>query len=69
MTDTKKMREISRERIDNAVLDYYRGRDGACAHYCATHLGLDRSLISKSLQRLKRRGLVVAEGSYWKVAP
>ena len=67
--NTNKMRDISRERIDNAVLDYYRGRVGACAHYCATHLGLDRSHISKSLQRLKRRGLMVADGTYWKVAP
>lgn len=67
--DTNKMRDISRERIDNAVLDYYRGRVGARSHYCATHLRLPRNDISKSLQRLKRRGLMVADGGYWKVTP
>lgn len=67
--DTNKMRDPGREQVDRAVLEYYRNRVGACAHYCATALKLERSEISKSLQRLKRRGLMVADGTYWKVAP
>lgn len=67
--DTSKMRDINRERLDSSVLGYYSGRVGACAHYCASALKVERSEVSRSLQRLKRRGLVVADGAYWKVAP
>jgi len=63
--DTNKMRE----QFDSAVLGYYKGRVGACAHYCASALKVDRTEVSRSLQRLKRRGLVVADGTYWKLAP
>lgn len=59
----------ARDQVDKAVLNYYQGRVGACGHYCATALRLGMADISKSLQRLKRRGLMVAEGNYWKVAP
>lgn len=59
----------SREQFDQAVLAYYQERVGACAHYCASALRVERSDVSQSLQRLKRRGLVVVDGAYWKVAP
>jgi len=67
--DNNKMRHISREQFDSSVLAYYSGRVGACAHYCASALKVERSEVSRSLQRLKRRGLVIADGTYWKVAP
>lgn len=52
--------------LDTEVLKYYESRVGACAHYCATALKLERSDVSKALQRLKRKGLVTNDGSYWK---
>ncbi|WP_157213006.1 hypothetical protein [Pseudomonas sp. M47T1] len=55
--------------FDKRVLAYYQARTGACAYYCATALKVERSEVSKSLQRLKRQGHVVAEGTYWKVRP
>lgn len=51
--------------FDKAVLAYYQSRTGACAHYCATALKAERAEVSRSLQRLKRKGLVSADGSYW----
>lgn len=63
--DTNKMRET----FDQAVLAYYQDRVGACAHYCASALKVDRAKVSRSLQRLKRRGLMIAHGTYWKVKP
>lgn len=55
--------------FDKAVLAYYQSRTGACAHYCANSLKAERTDVSRALQRLKKRGLVVAEGTYWKVKP
>lgn len=52
--------------FETAVLKYYEARVGACAHYCATALKAERSEVSKVLQRLKRKGLVINDGSYWK---
>jgi len=53
-------------KFDKAVLAYYQSRTGACAHYCATALKAERRDVSSALQRLKRRGLVFADGNYWK---
>lgn len=66
---TNKIVRLDRAQVDRAVLSYYQSRVGACAHYCATALKLERAEVSKSLQRLKRRGLVIAEGFYWRVKP
>jgi predicted transcriptional regulator len=55
--------------FDKSVLAYYHSRVGACAHYCASALKAERADVSRALQRLKKRGLVVAEGTYWKVKP
>jgi biotin operon repressor len=67
--DTNKMLKSGREQVDKAVLNYYQNRVGACAHYCASALKLERLEISKSLQRLKRQGLMVNVDTYWKVTP
>jgi Mn-dependent DtxR family transcriptional regulator len=52
--------------FETSVLRYYETRVGACAHYCATYLKVERSEVSKALQRLKKKGLVTNDGSYWK---
>lgn len=53
--------------LEEAVLKYYKTRTGACAHYCAGWLRVEREEVSKALQKLKRKGLVVNDGAYWKI--
>ena len=52
--------------LEQAILKYYQTR-GACAHYCASFLKVEREEVSKALQKLKRKGLMINEGTYWKI--
>ena len=54
--------------FDKAVLAYYQREGGATAWICSLDLQVERKTVSAALQRLKRKGLVRADGSYWKAA-
>lgn len=53
--------------FDKSVLAYYQTREGCTAYICSLGLRVAREDVSKALQRLKRKGLVLADGSYWKI--
>lgn len=51
---------------DKNVYDYYLDKQTGCTAYiCSLGLRRRREEVSKSLQRLKRKGLMKNDGSYW----
>lgn len=52
--------------FDKSVLAYYKSREGCTAWICSLGLRVERKVVSAALQRLKRKGLVQADGTYWK---
>lgn len=57
--------------VDERVLAYFQSRRGYTAYLCALATGLSREEVSKSLRRLKRRGLMKNEqySPYWEWQP
>lgn len=51
--------------FDQSVLAYYQRYGGATAWACSCELRVAREDVSKSLQRLKRKGVVKNNGPYW----
>ena len=51
--------------FDKAVLSYYQRKGGATAWICSIALQCPREDVSKALQRLKRKGVMKNNGSYW----
>jgi len=65
--DTNKMRE-QRAQADARVLQYLQGCMGSTAWAMSDAVHLSRVEVSKSCQRLKRKGLVVTsptQTTYW----
>jgi uncharacterized membrane protein len=54
------------DSLDKKVLNHLKSIGGSTAWMMRFAIGEDRPTISKCLQRLKRKGLVAAVGSYWK---
>lgn len=52
--------------LDKKVLKHLKSIGGSTAWMMRFAIGEDRPTISKSLQRLKRKRLVAANGFYWK---
>lgn len=51
--------------FDKAVLAYYQREGGATAWIASGYLQVSREEVSKSLQRLKRRGVMKNKGPFW----
>lgn len=51
--------------LDSKVLDYLRSVEGCTAWAMHGRMQASREDVSKACQRLKRKGLVSANGSYW----
>ena len=51
--------------LDKKVLDHLRGINGSTAWMMRNKVGATREEVSKACQRLKRKGLVAAGGTYW----
>jgi CRP-like cAMP-binding protein len=52
--------------IDTTVLGFLQCQAGGTAYFISNNICYSRVYVSKSLQRMKRRGLVTNSGSYWK---
>lgn len=52
--------------IDCAVLGHLSVVEGSTAWAMRGYVKADRVDISKSLQRLKRKGLVCCDGAFWR---
>lgn len=52
--------------IDIKVLEYLRSTSGSTDWVMRNKVGASREDVSKACQRLKRKGLVSADGTYWK---
>lgn len=52
-------------QLDEKVLAHLRTVPGSTAWAMRGSIGESRETISKSLQRLKRKGFVSCDGSYW----
>lgn len=51
--------------VDESVLAYFQNGGGCTAYRCANYISATRDEVSKSLQRLKRKGVMKNKGSYW----
>lgn len=51
--------------LDKKVLDHLSGINGSTAWMMRNKVGATREEVSKACQRLKRKGLVAADGTYW----
>jgi CRP-like cAMP-binding protein len=51
--------------LDAKVLDYLRTVNGCTAWVMSGRVKTTREEVSKACQRLKRKGLIAANGSYW----
>lgn len=51
--------------LDEKVLNYLLGINGCTAWMMRNKVGATREEVSKACQRLKRKGLVAATGTYW----
>lgn len=54
--------------IDQKVLSHLRSVPGSTAWAMRGAINATREDISKACQRLKRKGLVICDGAYWKEA-
>lgn len=59
------LQQIRNKRIDNDVLIALQYIGGATAYHLSHHVSYDRPIISRSLQRMKRQGIVKNNGAYW----
>lgn len=62
------IRDMHNERINNEVLIELQSRGPCTAYHISNCLKIDRSKVSRSLQRLKRKGLVSVVGQCWRYA-
>jgi len=69
MSRESMLRKISNDLRDTSVWVEINAQGGGTAYFLSNCLKIDRVLVSASLQRLKRRGEVTNQGSYWKPAP
>lgn len=51
--------------LDAKVLDHLQGIQGSTAYMMRNKVGATREEVSKACQRLKRKGLITASGTYW----
>ncbi|MBP0948924.1 hypothetical protein V2J79_05275 [Pseudomonas alliivorans] len=51
--------------FDKAVLAYYQRTGGCTAYIASGALQTTREEVSKSLQRLKRKGVMKNKGPFW----
>lgn len=51
--------------LDEKVLAHLRDINGSTAWMMRNKVGATREEVSKACQRLRRKGLVAADGTYW----
>ena len=51
--------------LDEKVLAHLRDINGSAAWMMRNKVGATREEVSKACQRLRRKGLVAADGTYW----
>lgn len=59
------IRDMRNKRLDDEVLIALQAIGGCTAYHLSHHVTADRPTISKSLQRMKRKGVVKNNGAYW----
>ncbi|MGP5236434.1 hypothetical protein [Pseudomonas helleri] len=59
--------QIRNYSVDESVLAYFQRGGGCTAGRCASYIGMGatRDEVSKSLQRLKRKGVMKNNGPFW----
>jgi hypothetical protein len=51
--------------VDESVLAYFQRGGGGTAYICSSYISATREEVSKSLQRLKRKGVMKNNGAFW----
>jgi predicted transcriptional regulator len=59
------IQQLRHKRIDQEVLSALQAIGGCTAYMLGYQVQMDRPAVSRSLQRMKRKGIVKNKGAYW----